>query len=693
MILKIENLSKRYMIGNNRFFDALNNVSLKFDHNCLIGICGSSGSGKSTLLNLIAKIDRPSYGDVLLNKRSIYKNKINNKIFRQKISILFQSYNLIEDESILHNVMMPLLIANYKTKDAKEKSIKCLELVNISKELFEQKASKLSGGEKQRVSLARSLVIEPDILLCDEPTGALDSMNSEIVMKLLKKAANKCLVIIVSHNLPLLEKYSNRIITMKDGEVWSDIAYDIPHLNENHSIEIQNKHNSWKNKIAFKNYKNRKSRNILSFLGVCVGSISLLISLGFLNGKIQTSNSFYLNLFDYGVGTVSKQEKISSGSLLSLTKESRPAIEELTQNEKLKEIFEICVNYDALINPKINISYDGEEITTLNYSPIYSFESESINKELLVCGNLPISDTLNEVIINKYAYYELKKILNKDPLNEELRIQHSVETAYADDTNETIKDLFNYEQIVKIVGVVNETAYLSSNKIYYSFTALDKMMSDYIVDNLSTYFNKLISWKDRIIMADNSAPISAYSYRFFIKKFFKYNFADIFNSTGLIYTSPSLTIEQSLLSFLDIASFGIKTFLVVTLIGLALILIIISYANYSDDHKKSAILSCLGASNKDIVQIYFKENIINALIGILLSVPFSLLLSIFLNNYLNNLLDTKGLISIPFSCLGSIPYGLEFLLIGFSLILTFVSSIVPILLSKKINIKDELQTI
>ena len=178
-LIRIEHVSKIYKSDNNKETIALNDVSLSFSSAGLIAIIGKSGSGKSTLINLLASLDHPSKGKLFILNQSNNKNLI-----RKQIGIIFQHYYLLENENVLFNIMLPSLIRGDSKKVAKEKAIKLLESISYPTNLYKSKCADLSGGEKERVALLRALINDPPILLCDEPTGALDSKNDTEVMEL-----------------------------------------------------------------------------------------------------------------------------------------------------------------------------------------------------------------------------------------------------------------------------------------------------------------------------------------------------------------------------------------------------------------------------------------------------------------------------------------------------------------------------
>lgn len=219
-LIKTVNISKLYKVENKDNY-ALKDFSFEFPSTGLFGVVGKSGSGKSTLLNMISLLDKPSSGDVYFNNENVSKwpNKRKNLFHNKDMGMVFQHYNLIETENVLFNIMLPFLITGGSEKEGKKKAISLLESIDYRKDLYQQTVSNLSGGEKQRVAILRALINDPQFILADEPTGALDSRNSEVIMKMLKDISKTKLVIMVAHNIKLVEKYADKIITLKDGNL------------------------------------------------------------------------------------------------------------------------------------------------------------------------------------------------------------------------------------------------------------------------------------------------------------------------------------------------------------------------------------------------------------------------------------------------------------------------------------------
>ncbi len=221
-MLKLSNITKRYTLGGSTI-DALRGVDLEFRENEFVSILGPSGCGKTTTLNIIGGLDRYTSGDLIINGRSTkdYKDGDWDAYRNHSIGFVFQSYNLIPHQTVLANVELALTLAGASKAERRRRAVEALEKVGLGDQL-NKVPSQMSGGQMQRVAIARALINDPDILLADEPTGALDSETSVQVMELLKEVAQDRLVIMVTHNPELAQKYSTRIVTLKDGRVTGD---------------------------------------------------------------------------------------------------------------------------------------------------------------------------------------------------------------------------------------------------------------------------------------------------------------------------------------------------------------------------------------------------------------------------------------------------------------------------------------
>ena len=285
-MLQLKNINKQYKTGD-LVQNALNNVSLNLRDNEFVAILGPSGSGKTTLLNIIGGLDRYDSGDLVINGISTkrYTDRDWDSYRNHTIGFVFQSYNLIPHQTVLANVELALTISGISGAERKRRATEALEKVGLGNQLHKH-PSEMSGGQMQRVAIARALVNNPDILLADEPTGALDSETSIQVMELLKEVAKDRLVVMVTHNPELAERYATRIVQLKDGVICSDTQPYEPQGEELAPPVHKNMGRSsmsWLTSLAlsFNNLRTKKARTLLTAFAGSIGiiGIALIISL------------------------------------------------------------------------------------------------------------------------------------------------------------------------------------------------------------------------------------------------------------------------------------------------------------------------------------------------------------------------------------------------------------------------------
>ena len=221
-MLQLKNITKNYLLGDNEV-QALKGIDIEFRENEFVSILGQSGCGKTTLLNIIGGLDRYTSGDLIINGKSTkeFKDKDWDTYRNHSVGFVFQSYNLIPHQTVLANVELALTISGVGKTERRKRAIEALQKVGLGDQI-NKKPNQMSGGQMQRVAIARALVNDPDILLADEPTGALDSKTSVQVMEILKEISKDRLIIMVTHNPELAEKYSSRIVKLLDGKIIDD---------------------------------------------------------------------------------------------------------------------------------------------------------------------------------------------------------------------------------------------------------------------------------------------------------------------------------------------------------------------------------------------------------------------------------------------------------------------------------------
>ncbi len=325
-MLQLKHIAKEYRTGT-LVQKALDDVSLNLRDNEFVAILGPSGSGKTTLLNIIGGLDRYDTGDLIINGISTkkYKDRDWDSYRNHTIGFVFQSYNLIPHQTVLSNVELALTISGVSKAERRERAVKALEQVGLGNQLH-KKPSQLSGGQMQRVAIARALVNNPDILLADEPTGALDSDTSIQVMELLREVAKDRLVVMVTHNPELAEAYATRIVRLRDGKIRSDTApYEVdeaaltPPKHKNMGKASMSLLTAFS--LSFNNLRTKKARTLLTAFAGSIGiiGIALILSLSTgVNGYIaeveeETLSEYPLQIQSTGLNLTSMLSGLRGG--------------------------------------------------------------------------------------------------------------------------------------------------------------------------------------------------------------------------------------------------------------------------------------------------------------------------------------------------------------------------------------------
>ena len=357
-MLQLKDIVKKYNTGGTEI-EVLKKVNISFRESEFVSILGASGSGKTTLLNIIGGLDKYSSGDMLLMGRSTkeFTDRDWDSYRNGTIGFVFQSYNLIGHLSVIENVKLALSISGESNKENDIKAKKALEDVGLGEHLH-KKTNQLSGGQMQRVAIARALVTDPKIILADEPTGALDSKTSVQIMELIKEISKEKLVIMVTHNPELARKYSDRIVSVKDGEIIEDTK---PYIEQegNNGYELKKTAMAFSSAIksSFKNLLTKKFRSLMTVVASSIGIISIGLVLAISSGMdkyIQTMQNENLssmpitissNQINFGIG---EDNNTSDSSEENLVPKSR------------RDVHKNLYSEDALGNGETFIKYIQE---------------------------------------------------------------------------------------------------------------------------------------------------------------------------------------------------------------------------------------------------------------------------------------------------------------------------------------------
>lgn len=394
-MLQIKNIYKQYKTGT-LVQKVLDGVNLNLRDNEFVAILGPSGSGKTTLLNIIGGLDRYDDGDLIINGISTkrYKDRDWDSYRNHTIGFVFQSYNLIPHQTILSNVELALTISGISKEQRKQRALDALEKVGLGNQ-GHKRPNQLSGGQMQRVAIARALVNDPDILLADEPTGALDSETSIQVMDLLKEVAKDRLVVMVTHNPELAYEYATRIVKLKDGKIQEDSDPCEPQKEEFTTPQHKNMGKSSMSfltslNLSFNNLKTKKARTFLTAFAGSIGIIGIALILSLSTGVNQyiknieeeTLSQYPLQIQSTGFDLTAMMGDVQSNNNATEDDSSIHISQMITNMFSTIGSNDLKSLKQALDNKTVDLSEDSSAIEyTYNVSPqIYSNDSNTVRQ-------------------------------------------------------------------------------------------------------------------------------------------------------------------------------------------------------------------------------------------------------------------------------------------------------------------------
>ena len=491
-MLQLQHISKVYHTGNQEFH-ALKDISIRFRENEFVSILGQSGSGKTTLLNIIGGLDQYTSGDLLIQGKSTkqFKDRDWDSYRNHTIGFVFQSYNLIGHQTALSNVEIAMTLSGVSKAERKKRAIEVLERVGLKDHLY-KKPSQMSGGQMQRIAIARALVNDPKVVLADEPTGALDSETSVQIMDLLKDIAKERLVIMVTHNPELAQKYSTRIVQVLDGNILSDSNPCEP-TEETKQVDIQ----FTKTKmsfitalvLSFNNLLTKKGRTLLTAFAGSIGIIGIALILALSNGvsdyvkKVQEDTLVSLPL------TISEQNQ---SNLLAtspdLSEKPYKDNHELGINTVLTNLLKKQIGKNDLASFKTYLEEHASKVESLtkdiryryNLQPfIYASDTSNGPKSILPSTLADEVETANQTMKGYLQNLNYWSELSSDSSMLESKYdvlegrfpQDKSEIVLIVDENNQISDLLLYSLRIKDPSELNDTKKLdelSSQTYQYS---------------------------------------------------------------------------------------------------------------------------------------------------------------------------------------------------------------------------------
>ena len=521
-MLELKNITKIYATDDFKQ-TALDNVSIVFRKCEFVSILGPSGSGKTTLLNIIGGLDDYTDGDLIINGTSTkkYTDRDWDTYRNHRVGFVFQSYNLITHQSILSNVELALTLSGVGKKERRKRAIEALEKVGL-KDHINKRPNQLSGGQMQRVAIARALVNSSDILLADEPTGALDSATSEQIMDLLKEVAKDRLVIMVTHNAELAHEFSTRIIELKDGIILNDsnkVSMEESESKRNRRDKKTNMSMKTALSLSLNNLMTKKGRTILTAFAGSIGIIGIALILSLSNGinsyiaktEEETLSSYPLTIQKQNVDMASllsafsgskkdndkaKNDEITSTNIMgdvfttlskdTKTNDMKKFMSYVDKNNDIKKYtsdikysYEVQLNLykdtsDKIVKVNPTTVYDSIGMGTSNISSVYSSMMSNNNVFTEMLDNESLNKQQYDLVAGKWPkkYNELVLIVDKNNHISDYTL-YSIGLLDQDDLKEQFNKMVSGEKVsfektsYKISDILNLKFRLVKNSDYY----------------------------------------------------------------------------------------------------------------------------------------------------------------------------------------------------------------------------------
>lgn len=582
-LLQLKDINKSYYLGKEEF-PVLKGIDLSFEQGDFISILGESGGGKSTLMNIIGGLDRNYSGDVLINGQP-QKNKDEkgmDEYRRQTIGFIFQSFNLVNYLSVLDNVLTSLKMTRLSHKAQLDQAEKLLKQVGLY-EHRKKKPAQLSGGQKQRVAIARALASNPEIIIADEPTGALDSQNTKEVLRILQDIAKSGkTVIVVTHSQEVADA-GTRIVSLTDGQITADERICDPFSTEKDSEELSSRPltrgASWK--MAWAHFKNAWKQNLIITIGMAIGLFSVMFFLGLGNGAQNYMNSFINDIANPKAFQVTfkNTDVLASTGMTSRDKEKISKIKHITKTE---------YGYYA---STFTISYKGKPVQ----NSVLQTANDTIVKKSISNKTLPKGDQI--VVSKTYA----KKNISKD-IKKAVGKKVTIGLAVLDESGKPTTITKEYT----ISGTTDQMTLVSMDSLQKAATKQGaKLKPNFVtasVDNLNN-----------TKQAQNDV------------RSLKKNGKTLYTITGLGATLTSITQITYIVGVVLALVAGIS------LLVSILMIVATTYMSVTERTKEIGVLRAMGARRKDIRRLFVNESLLLGVSANILAIITALAVQLLVN--------------------------------------------------------------
>lgn len=633
--VELKNLNKFYPISGSEDFQALKDVNLSLDKGELVSIVGESGSGKSTLMNLLGGLDSQFSGEITIDGQnmSTFKEKDFVNYHKEKIGFVFQSFNLVSHLSVLDNVTLAMTLSNIDKKTRVARAREVLKQLGLDDQ-YKKKPSQLSGGQKQRVAIARALVNDPDIIIADEPTGALDSQTTDQVLDIIQDIAKTGkLVIMVTHSEKVAAR-STRVVTIDDGKIIGDIRQGEIALHEN-LLEIQQKTKS-KNltffaaiRLALLNMKEKLARNILIALGGSIGIMSIIVMLSLGEGVndyltetmnanvnplvsevrmpivMETNNSENTDssmMIMTPAGAEIPAGSAPSGPPAGVTQSDPFGEEDLEKLRNVPHVAEVNLAYSSLTIGSDNVIYEGEKYAFMNFGTTSGMTDSNI-----LYGAFPEA---GEILITEGVANQMAGTA-EEAIGKEVTVDVTIDGESLE-KNYVISGIYSAGQAIGAF----ESVYMSTES-FETLTAENNLeVEPNVIYLVSDDPDNTQSIKDEV---------AALGYR----------------------GSSADALASTFTQMLDIFTYILSGVAGISLFVSAIMILTVLYISVVERTQEIGVIKAIGGRKKDIRRIFVSESFLIGLFSGILGVGIAYLITVVGNIVVENLFDTAILNMTP----------------------------------------------
>lgn len=610
-LLELKHINKSYKLAGKESVSVLRDVNINFESGEFVSILGESGSGKSTLMNIIGGMDSDYEGDVIVQGKTLraMKEKEIDAYRKEKIGFVFQSFNLIPHLSVFENVMIAMQMMDKSVKERTKHALEILAEVGLQ-DHAKKRPNQLSGGQKQRVAIARALANDPEIILADEPTGALDQETSGQILELLDSIAKKgVLIITVTHSQKVAD-FGSRIITVEDGSIKEDQSLKERYTTVKETVQKKGKNLSMIDsfKLAMKNMQLKARRNILVALGGSIGifSVILMLSLGngvtdYMNDEINTNlNPLLVDVVKQNEEETTQEKELRPNPQTGSESFSDEDIAKVSNLENVERVEKVTT-----IRGKTNVVYNEENYELASMGTI----TDTINEDNIEKGTLP---SKNEVLLTT----SFAQSLSSEETYESL-VGESV-TLFINEMGENNQPVIvERELVISGIYAQEDMGPVEGAGAYVSYTTLEDAYSE----------QKLLL---------QPVQLNAYAKKQEDVEKIK---ADV-EKAGFV-SSPIASMMEQVTTYVNMASWLLAGIAAISLLVSGIMILVVLYISVVERTREIGILRAIGARKKDIRRIFFSESALMGLLSGGIAVAGAQLISILLNNLTSKSFGTE----------------------------------------------------